>query len=111
VAWREDLGTRVAHLKSQLPVKHDAYDGILDKQKYLDGNVSAQMKGANANIGNHSGLFYQPFRKLVLGIGIDEFSGRPNVSRWVITHCLIVLHRWWKDITSRPSWQAVKGGL
>jgi hypothetical protein len=22
-----------------------------------------------------------------------------------------ILHSWWKDITSRPSWQAVKDGV
>ncbi|KAG1870740.1 thioredoxin-like protein [Suillus subalutaceus] len=44
-------------------------------------------------------LFHLPYGSVLLGIGLDEFSSRPNVARW------------WKDISSRASWEAVKGGI
>ncbi|KAI9449361.1 glutathione S-transferase-like protein [Lactarius psammicola] len=81
----EDL---VTELVARLEAKLDGYEKILSKQKYLAGDEVTL-----------ADLFHLPygtmvFEQLQLG-GIDK---RPNVLRW------------WKDITSRPSWQAVKGG-
>ncbi|OJA12276.1 hypothetical protein AZE42_08150 [Rhizopogon vesiculosus] len=79
---------RAKQLRSQLVGKLDVYDVILGKQKYLAGN--------NITLAD---LFHLPYGEIVLGIGIDEFSSRPNVLRW------------WEDISSRASWSAVKGGI
>jgi len=68
--------------------KLDAYDKILAQQKYIGGNKITL-----------ADLFHLPYGSVLLGIGIDEFSSRPNVARW------------WNDITSRPSWQGIKDGL
>ncbi|KAG0702831.1 thioredoxin-like protein [Suillus ampliporus] len=79
---------RAKQLQSQLSAKLDVYDVILGKQKYLAGNAITL-----------ADLFHLPYGAIVLDIGIDEFSSRPNVARW------------WKDISTRASWEAVKGGL
>ncbi|KAH7913817.1 glutathione S-transferase [Hygrophoropsis aurantiaca] len=79
---------RAATLRATLKSKLDAYEVILSKQKYLAGNEVTL-----------ADLFHLPYGRVILEIGVDEFSSRPNVARW------------WKDITSRPSWQAVKDGV
>jgi len=68
----------------------DVYEKILGEQKYLGGDTITI-----------ADLFHIP-----TGAGIERFGAhclddekRPNVIRW------------WKDISSRPSWQAVKGGI
>ncbi|KAG1781760.1 glutathione S-transferase [Suillus placidus] len=79
---------RAKSLQGQLSAKLDAYDVILGKQKYLAGNDITL-----------ADLFHLPYGAVVLDVGLDEFSSRPNVARW------------WKDISSRASWEAVKGGI
>ncbi|KIJ60351.1 hypothetical protein HYDPIDRAFT_177446 [Hydnomerulius pinastri MD-312] len=79
---------RAKSLHTQLAAKLDAYEVILGKQKYLAGN---QVTLAD--------LFHLPYGSVILDIGIDEFSSRPNVKRW------------WGDITSREAWVAVKDGI
>lgn len=77
----------VKELVSRLQIKLDGYEAILGKQKYLAGDEITL-----------ADLFHLPYGSIVfeqLELGLD---GRPN------------LQRWWKDITSRPSWQAVKNG-
>ncbi|KIP01414.1 hypothetical protein PHLGIDRAFT_113065 [Phlebiopsis gigantea 11061_1 CR5-6] len=73
-----------------LDAKLDGYEAILSKQKYLAGNEVTL-----------ADLFHLPYGAMVTQLGynylVDEVK-RPNVARW------------WKDITSRPSWQAVKDG-
>jgi len=78
------------HVKSlfaTLNAKLDAYDVILGKQKYLAGD--------NVTVVD---LFHLPYGAMLGMVGFDvlEDSKRPNVVRW------------WKDITSRESWQTVK---
>ncbi|KAI0696165.1 glutathione S-transferase [Cytidiella melzeri] len=77
---------------NKLAAKLDGYEAIMSKQKYLAGEVLTL-----------ADLFHVPF-----GTAITEAAGvklliddekRPNVARW------------WKDISSRPAWLAVKGGL
>lgn len=79
---------RAKSLQGQLSAKLDVYDAILGKQKYLAGNDITL-----------ADLFHLPYGAVILDIGLDEFSSRPNVARW------------WKDISSRASWEAVKGGI
>lgn len=79
---------RAKSLQGQLSAKLDVYDAILGKQKYLAGNDITL-----------ADLFHLPYGAVLLDIGLDEFSSRPNVARW------------WKDISSRASWEAVKGGI
>jgi len=81
---------RVASLKEQLKAKLDAYETILSKQKYIAGNELTL-----------ADLFHLPYGNVIVAddVKIDEFSSRPNVSRW------------WNDINARPSWQAVKNGI
>ncbi|PCH37492.1 glutathione transferase [Wolfiporia cocos MD-104 SS10] len=79
----------VARLAAQLNAKLDAYEVILSKTKYLAGD--------NVTLAD---LFHIPYGSMLAVMGFDhlESDKRPNVVRW------------WKDITSRPSWQAVKDG-
>jgi len=79
---------RVKQLIPQLESKLDVYETILGKQKYLAGDEVTL-----------ADLFHLPHGSLVFEhLGLGNLEKRPNVQRW------------WKDITSRPSWQAVKNG-
>jgi glutathione S-transferase len=77
----------VQELATQLENKLDAYEAILGKQKYLAGNEVTL-----------ADLYHLPYGSMVFDLGYGGIDKRPNVQRW------------WKDISSRPSWQAVKGG-
>ncbi|KAF8072245.1 glutathione S-transferase [Lyophyllum atratum] len=72
------------HLK-KLDAKLDAYDVILSKQKYLAGDELTL-----------ADLFHLPYGALLEAAGSNIMETKPNVARW------------FKDISSRPSWQAVK---
>ncbi|OCH86233.1 glutathione S-transferase [Obba rivulosa] len=79
----------VESLKATLSLKLDAYEKILSKSKYLAGDEITL-----------ADLFHLPYGAMLKLQGYDflEDESRPNVVRW------------WKDISSRPSWQAVKDG-
>ncbi|KIJ10791.1 hypothetical protein PAXINDRAFT_172063 [Paxillus involutus ATCC 200175] len=79
---------RAKSLQTQLAGKLDAYEVILSKQKYLGGDEITL-----------ADLFHLPYGTIVLDIGIDEFSSRPNVKKW------------WDAVSSRPTWVAVKDGV
>lgn len=64
-------------------------------------------------------IFYLPYGAYLAKLGynfLEDPATRPNVARYVhsklcgsISFVLMQgMSRWWKDITSRPSWQAVK---
>ncbi|KAI0271233.1 glutathione S-transferase [Russula aff. rugulosa BPL654] len=77
---------RVEELVGKFEGKLDGYEAILGKQKYLGGD--------NLTVAD---LFHLPYGSIVFDqLGYGNFDKRPNVKRW------------WKDISSRPSWQAVK---
>lgn len=73
---------------TSLSAKLDAYDVILAKQKYFAGDDVTL-----------ADLFHIPWGVLLGVGGSDIMESKPNVARW------------WKDITSRPSWAAVKDGV
>ncbi|KAH7913513.1 glutathione S-transferase [Hygrophoropsis aurantiaca] len=98
VAWekvfklRRGLQTdeaRMADMLASLNAKLDAYEVILGKQAYLAGD--------NVTLAD---FFHLPLGTMLEGPGfeLDIFTKRPNVSRW------------WKAISTRPSWLAVKDG-
>ncbi|KAI0298226.1 glutathione S-transferase [Russula brevipes] len=78
-------------VKAQLPLlegKLDGYEAILSKQKYLAGDELTL-----------ADLFHLPYGSVVFDrLGYGGLDKRPNVARW------------WKEISSRPAWQAVKDG-
>jgi len=78
----------VANLVQTLNSKLDAYEVLLSKSTYLAGNEVTL-----------ADLFHLPFGNTLGLMGYDLLTSksRPNVARW------------WKDISSRPSWEAVKG--
>jgi len=79
---------RVEKLVSQLEGKLDAYEAILGKQKYISGD--------NLTIVD---LFHLPYGHIVFEqLDYGNLDKRPNVKRW------------WDDISSRSTWQAVKNG-
>lgn len=79
---------RVDDLTAALRQKMDGYERILGKQKYLAGDEITL-----------ADLFHLPYGSMITEqVGVDVLVSRPNVARW------------WKDITSRPSWKAVKDG-
>jgi glutathione S-transferase len=75
-------------LITTLSAKLDVYDQILAKQKYVAGD--------NITLAD---FFHIPYGELLAVAGSDVIQQKPNVAKW------------FKDITSRPSWQAVKGGI
>ncbi|KAJ7206082.1 glutathione S-transferase-like protein [Mycena pura] len=79
---------RAESLISTINSKLDAYETILSKQKYLAGD--------SVTIAD---LFHLPWAYgIVEKAKLDVISKRPSVARW------------YEDISSRPSWQAVKDG-
>ncbi|KAH7912707.1 glutathione S-transferase-like protein [Hygrophoropsis aurantiaca] len=79
---------RVTELATTLEAKLDAYEVILSKQKYLGGD--------NVTLAD---LFHLPYGSMLGAAGFPTIlEKRPNVARW------------WKDISSRPAWLAVKDG-
>ncbi|KDQ60136.1 hypothetical protein JAAARDRAFT_174156 [Jaapia argillacea MUCL 33604] len=80
---------RVEEHAKTLNAKLDGYEKILSKQKYLAGEEITL-----------ADLFHLPYGSLLAKCGHNclEDGSRPNVTRW------------WKDVSSRPSWQAVKDG-
>ncbi|TCD67952.1 hypothetical protein EIP91_011753 [Steccherinum ochraceum] len=81
---------RAKELLESLENNLDVYDKILASQKYVAGDDITLADLFHISYGNllHSAKH----------INLED-TKRPNVARW------------WKDITSRPSWQAVKGGV
>ncbi|KAF6765859.1 glutathione S-transferase [Ephemerocybe angulata] len=75
-------------LITNLSAKLDVYDKILAKQKYMAGNEVTL-----------ADLFHLPYGVLLATAGSDIMQAKPNVKRW------------FDDLTSRPSWQAVKDGV
>ncbi|KAH9961830.1 glutathione S-transferase-like protein [Russula dissimulans] len=79
---------RLKELIISLENKLDAIDKILSKQKYLAGDEITL-----------ADLFFLPYGSLIFEkLGYGGLEQRPNVQRW------------WKEISSRPAWQAVKDG-
>jgi len=79
---------RVNELIPQLERKLDAYDTILGGQKYLAGDELTL-----------ADLYHLPYGTAIFEqLKVVSLENRPNVQRW------------WNDISSRPSWQAVKDG-
>ncbi|KAF6755351.1 glutathione S-transferase [Ephemerocybe angulata] len=78
---------KVQDITSTLSKKLDVYEQILSKQRYLSGD--------NITLAD---LFHVPYGVLLKRAGADVLDGRPNVKRW------------FDDMTSRPSWQAIKSG-
>ncbi|KDQ49759.1 hypothetical protein JAAARDRAFT_142952 [Jaapia argillacea MUCL 33604] len=80
---------RVEEYAKNLHAKLGAYEKILSKQKFLAGDEITL-----------ADLFHLPYGTLLGACGYNylEDPARPNLARW------------WKDVYSRPSWQAVKDG-
>ncbi|KAI0709643.1 glutathione S-transferase [Cerioporus squamosus] len=80
----------VERLMATLESKLAAYDTILGKSKYLAGDELTL-----------ADLFHLPYGTLLAQQNIDllESDKYPNVARW------------WKDISSRPSWKKASAGL
>ncbi|KAF8434140.1 glutathione S-transferase [Boletus edulis BED1] len=77
---------RVNEYLENLNAKLDVYDDILGKQSYLAGQSVTL-----------ADLFHLPYAAIVIEeLGYPVLENRPNVARW------------WKAISTRPAWQAVK---
>ncbi|THH32572.1 hypothetical protein EUX98_g1623 [Antrodiella citrinella] len=82
-----DDASKAKHL-ADLNKKLDVFEGILGKQKYVAGDEISLID-----------FFYIPFAYTVIELGkvnIFDPATRPNLARW------------WKDVSARPSWLAVK---
>ncbi|KAF5327410.1 hypothetical protein D9619_003957 [Psilocybe cf. subviscida] len=75
-------------LLATLDKKLDVYDEILGKQKYLAGDEITL-----------ADLFHLPYASMLPLAGSNLMDRKPNVARW------------YKDISSRPSWLAVRDGI
>ncbi|KAF8626925.1 hypothetical protein AX17_006426 [Amanita inopinata Kibby_2008] len=78
------LKQHIDNLDSKLAI----YDQILSKQKYLGGNEFTL-----------ADLYHLPYGTMLAVAGSDVMSRKPNVDRW------------FKEISARPSWQAVKDAV
>ncbi|EDR07430.1 uncharacterized protein LACBIDRAFT_298606 [Laccaria bicolor S238N-H82] len=78
----------VDELLGNLDKRLDVYNQILSKQKYVAGEEVTL-----------ADLFHIPYGALLPAAGSNLLDTKPNVARW------------WKDITSRPSWIAVRDGV
>ncbi|TFK65104.1 glutathione S-transferase [Pluteus cervinus] len=80
------VSERLALLTTRLA----GYEAILGKQKYIAGDELTLVD-----------LFHIPYGEFLLRLGVDILvnGSFPNVSRW------------WKDISSRPTWKKVHAGL
>ncbi|KAF4615736.1 hypothetical protein D9613_012468 [Agrocybe pediades] len=78
----------VDRLLTSLSAKLDVYDKILSKQKYLAGDEITL-----------ADLYHLPYADLLPRASANIIQERPNVARW------------YKDVWSRPSWQAVKDSV
>ncbi|KAG6907132.1 hypothetical protein DXG01_010351 [Tephrocybe rancida] len=72
----------------KLDAKLDAYDVILGQQKYLAGDEFTL-----------ADLFHLPYLLGLYQAGVNIVDNKPNVARW------------YKDISSRPSWVSVANGI
>ncbi|EGN98750.1 hypothetical protein SERLA73DRAFT_136685 [Serpula lacrymans var. lacrymans S7.3] len=81
---------KVAEVLATFNTKLDAYEVILGKQRYVAGD--------NLTLAD---LNHVPNGHMLKRMGFDilDSETRPNVARW------------WKDITSRPSWVAIVADL
>ncbi|KAN0093314.1 Glutathione S-transferase, C-terminal-like protein [Tylopilus felleus] len=78
--------SKVQEYLEHLNTKLDAYDAILGKQLYLSGG--------NVTLAD---IFHLPYAAIVIEeLGYNVLETRPNVARW------------WKAISTRPAWLAVK---
>ncbi|KAG6810055.1 hypothetical protein H0H87_011358 [Tephrocybe sp. NHM501043] len=75
------------HLK-KLDEKLDIYDLILSKQKYLAGDELTLVD-----------LFHIPFGAILPTAGSEIMNSKPHVAKW------------FKELTERPSWQAIKDNI
>jgi len=73
---------------NELGKKLDVYDQILSKQKYVAGDEITL-----------ADFYHIPYGELLAVAGSNIIETRPNVAKW------------FKEITSRPSWQAVKNTI
>lgn len=73
---------------ADLTVKLEVYDKILSKQKYLIGDEIMLVD-----------LYHLPTADMLASVGCNVMESKPNVARW------------WRDLTSRASWQAVKDDI
>ncbi|KAG2050278.1 thioredoxin-like protein [Suillus hirtellus] len=79
---------RIGELLKTLQEKLDVYEVILSKQKYLAGDFLTL-----------ADLTHLPYGTVFYTSGFAEvFDSRPNLARW------------WKDVSNRPAWLAVKDG-
>ncbi|KIM40726.1 hypothetical protein M413DRAFT_19258 [Hebeloma cylindrosporum] len=72
----------------KLSARLDVYDSILSKQKYVAGNEITL-----------ADLYHIPYGAMLPTAGSNIIETKPNVNRW------------FNEICSRPSWQAVKDGI
>ncbi|KAJ6550598.1 glutathione S-transferase [Mycena vulgaris] len=79
----------MARLTALLAAKMDAYEQILGRTKYLAGDPITL-----------ADLYHLPYAEVLTShMGNDMMTARPNVARW------------FREISSRPSWAAVRDGV
>lgn len=81
----------LSYYETSLKDKMDGFERVLSKQKYMAGDKITLVD-----------FFYLPYGDFVTQLGYDYLTNEakwPNVARW------------WKDITSRESYKAVKDGI
>ncbi|KAI6098343.1 glutathione S-transferase [Pisolithus croceorrhizus] len=83
--------------------KHQGMETDETKVKVLLDNLNAKLSAYEPYLAGEyitlADLFHLPYGTVAIEeLGCDVLQDRPNVARW------------WKEISSRPAWQAVKNG-
>lgn len=77
--------------ETTLAGRMDGFEAILSKQKYIGGNELT-----------YADFFFLPYGEILIKLGYDYLTNEekyPHVARW------------WKELSSRESWQKAKGGI
>ncbi|CCA75596.1 probable glutathione S-transferase [Serendipita indica DSM 11827] len=77
--------------ETTLQGKMEGFESLLSKQKYIGGNELT-----------YADFFFLPYGEAIIKLGYNHLTNEieyPHVARW------------WKEISSRESWQAVKDGV
>ncbi|EKM53959.1 uncharacterized protein PHACADRAFT_257476 [Phanerochaete carnosa HHB-10118-sp] len=83
--------TKLEYFTTTLDAKLDGYEAVLSKQKYIGGDIFTL-----------ADLFHLPYGALLPKAGynyLQDTAKRPHLARW------------WKEISSRPTWEAVKDNV
>lgn len=99
----------VSFFEGKLETKMPGFEALLGKQKYIAGDVNHSFKPCRPSLADASlqkltivDFFFLSNGKAITDLGYDYLVNEekyPNISRW------------WKDVSTRESWQTIKDSI